>query len=91
MQDPIAGVSGYSTRIYGALVGVDNWVSPFFRLGIAGGWGHTGIDGRDDTIANCSHQSRDNLPFVRFSACPNCPTMLMQCRICQFYKAWDAA
>ena len=51
-QDPIAGVSGYSTRIYGALVGVDNWVSPFFRLGIAGGWGHTGIDGRDDTIAN---------------------------------------
>ena len=51
-QDPIAGVSGYSTRIYGALVGVDNWVSPFFRLGIAGGWGHTGIDGRDDTVAN---------------------------------------
>ena len=51
-QDPIAGVSGYSTRIYGALVGVDNWVSPFFRLGIAGGWGHTGIDGRDDTTAN---------------------------------------
>ena len=36
-QDPIAGVSGYSTRIYGALVGVDNWVRPFFRLGIAGG------------------------------------------------------
>ena len=32
-QDPIAGVSGYSTRIYGALVGVDNWVRPFFRLG----------------------------------------------------------
>lgn len=55
-QDPIAGVSGYSTRIYGALVGVDNWVSPFFRLGIAGGWGHTGIDGRDDTVANETSQ-----------------------------------
>ena len=51
-QDPRWASSGYSARIYGALVGVDNWVSPFFRLGIAGGWGHTGIDGRDDTTAN---------------------------------------
>ncbi len=51
-QDPRAHVDGYGTHIYGALVGMDNWVNPNFRIGFAGGWGHTGIDGEGNTVAN---------------------------------------
>jgi uncharacterized protein with beta-barrel porin domain len=51
-QDPRAHVDGYGTHIYGALVGMDNWASPNFRIGFAGGWGHTGIDGEGNTVAN---------------------------------------
>ena len=41
-----------TTHIYGAMAGVDNWVTPNTRLGLAGGYGNTSIDGSGDTDKN---------------------------------------
>jgi len=51
-QNKVAGVDGYNSNIYGGLVVLDNWVSPGFRLGFAGGWAHTSINGTGDTVRN---------------------------------------
>jgi outer membrane autotransporter protein len=51
-QDQRANVDGYTTHIYGALAGADNWVTPNTRLGFAGGYGNTSIDGTGDTARN---------------------------------------
>ena len=51
-QDERANVDGYSTHIYGAMAGVDNWINGNTRLGFAGGYGNTSIDGADDTVKN---------------------------------------
>lgn len=45
-------VDGYSARLYGVMVGYDNWVSPGLRVGVAGGYANTTIDGRGDTRQN---------------------------------------
>ena len=51
-QDERANVDGYSTHIYGAMAGADNWINASTRLGIAGGYGNTSIDGSGDTYKN---------------------------------------
>jgi outer membrane autotransporter protein len=51
-QNQIANVDGYNANLYGALIGMDNWVNPALRVGFAGGWGHTGINGTGDTTRN---------------------------------------
>ena len=51
-QNERANVDGYDTHIYGAMAGVDNWVTPNTRLGLAGGYGNTSIDGSGDTEKN---------------------------------------
>ncbi len=52
-QDERANVADYSTNIYGALAGVDNWIDDRTRLGIAGGYGNTSINADDaDTTKN---------------------------------------
>ena len=51
-QDERANVDGYETHIYGAVAGVDNWINGNTRLGVAGGYGNTSIDGTDDTVKN---------------------------------------
>ncbi len=52
-QDERANAAGYSTNIYGALAGVDNWIDARTRLGIAGGYGNTSINADDaDTTKN---------------------------------------
>ena len=51
-QDQRANVDGYETHIYGAMAGADNWISGNTRLGFAGGYGNTSIDGADDTVKN---------------------------------------
>ncbi|WP_082072928.1 autotransporter outer membrane beta-barrel domain-containing protein [Hyphomicrobium sp. 99] len=45
-------VDGYDARLYGVLVGYDNWISPGARVGIAGGYANTRIDGKGDTSRN---------------------------------------
>jgi len=45
-------VDGYNARLYGIIAGYDNWVSPGVRLGIAGGYANTNIDGKGDTRQN---------------------------------------
>ncbi|MBN2447008.1 MAG: autotransporter outer membrane beta-barrel domain-containing protein, partial [Phycisphaerae bacterium] len=45
-------LDGYNAHIYGGLVGADNWISENVRFGIAGGYGHTGIDGEGFTRQN---------------------------------------
>ena len=56
-QNTIASVAGYTANIYGALVGVDNWVNPGLRLGFAGGWARTDIN--DNGFANLN-ETHDN-------------------------------
>ena len=51
-QDERANVDGYSTHIYGAMVGADNWIDSRTRLGFAGGYGNTSIEGDGDTSQN---------------------------------------
>ncbi len=51
-QGERANVDGYQTHIYGAMAGADNWVTANTRLGIAGGYGNTSIDGSGDTEKN---------------------------------------
>ncbi|CAA2139230.1 autotransporter outer membrane beta-barrel domain-containing protein [Hyphomicrobium sp. ghe19] len=45
-------VDGYDARIYGALAGYDNWISPGVRVGVAGGYANTRINGDGDTSQN---------------------------------------
>ncbi|MBY0561606.1 autotransporter outer membrane beta-barrel domain-containing protein [Hyphomicrobium sp.] len=45
-------VDGYDARIYGALAGYDNWISPGVRVGVAGGYANTRITGDGDTSRN---------------------------------------
>lgn len=51
-QDERQDVDGYDARIYGLMVGYDNWVSPGVRIGVAGGYANTRIDGEGDTTPN---------------------------------------
>ncbi|WP_290989806.1 autotransporter outer membrane beta-barrel domain-containing protein [Hyphomicrobium sp.] len=51
-QDERSQVDGYSARLYGALVGYDNWISPGVRVGVAGGYANTRINGDGDTTRN---------------------------------------
>ncbi len=51
-QGERANVDGYQTHIYGAMAGADNWVTANTRLGFAGGYGNTSIDGSGDTQKN---------------------------------------
>jgi outer membrane autotransporter protein len=51
-QNERANVDGYDSHIYGAMAGVDNWINPNTRLGFAGGYGNTSIDGSGDTEKN---------------------------------------
>lgn len=51
-QDEKAGVDGYDAKIYGALAGIDNWVTPGLRLGVAVGYARSTIDGDGDTSLN---------------------------------------
>jgi outer membrane autotransporter protein len=51
-QNKRANVDGYDTHIYGAMAGADNWISTHTRLGFAGGYGNTSIDGSGDTEKN---------------------------------------
>ena len=53
-QDERANVDGYTTHIYGAMAGVDNWINANTRLGFAGGYGNTSIEGDGDTSKNKS-------------------------------------
>lgn len=53
-QSARANVDGYGASIYGAIAGIDNWVAPGIRLGIAGGYGYTDIDGAGDTEHNAT-------------------------------------
>jgi len=51
-QDQREQVDGYDARLYGFLAGYDNWISPGLRVGIAGGYANTTIDGDGDTTQN---------------------------------------
>lgn len=51
-QNERQNVDGYDARIYGLMVGYDNWISPGVRVGIAGGYANTTIDGKGDTRGN---------------------------------------
>jgi outer membrane autotransporter protein len=51
-QGERANVDGYQTHIYGAMAGADNWVTANTRIGFAGGYGNTSIDGSGDTQQN---------------------------------------
>ncbi|MFT3730532.1 MAG: autotransporter domain-containing protein [Hyphomicrobium sp.] len=51
-QDGREQVDGYDARIYGFIAGYDNWISPNVRLGVAGGYANTNIDGDGNTTAN---------------------------------------
>lgn len=51
-QDQLANVDGYRTHIYGGIVGADNMIDARTRVGIAGGYGNTSINGDDDTKRN---------------------------------------
>lgn len=51
-QNTIDHVDGYNSRIYGIITGYDNWISPDLRVGIAGGYANTNIDGKGDTSQN---------------------------------------
>lgn len=51
-QNERQNVDAYDARIYGLMVGYDNWISPGMRVGIAGGYANTRIDGDGDTTKN---------------------------------------
>lgn len=51
-QDERSLVDGYSARLYGVLAGYDNWISPGVRVGVAGGYANTRINGDGDTSRN---------------------------------------
>jgi len=51
-QNERQDVDGYDARIYGLMVGYDNWISPGVRVGVAGGYANTRIDGEGDTTQN---------------------------------------
>ncbi|WP_290990446.1 autotransporter outer membrane beta-barrel domain-containing protein [Hyphomicrobium sp.] len=51
-QNSIDNVDGYNARLYGIIAGYDNWISPGVRVGIAGGYANTSIDGEGDTVQN---------------------------------------
>lgn len=51
-QNKIDQVDGYNSRIYGFIAGYDNWISPNMRVGVAGGYANTSIDGKGDTSQN---------------------------------------
>ncbi|RUP00542.1 autotransporter outer membrane beta-barrel domain-containing protein [Hyphomicrobium sp.] len=53
-QGNIDGVDGYNARLYGFIAGYDNWISPNVRLGVAGGYANTNIDGKGDTSQNAT-------------------------------------
>ena len=45
-------VDGYNARLYEVMTGYDNWISPGARVGVAGGYANTRIDGDGDTAQN---------------------------------------
>ncbi|MFA7306344.1 MAG: autotransporter domain-containing protein [Hyphomicrobium sp.] len=51
-QNERQDVDGYDARIYGLMVGYDNWISPGMRVGVAGGYANTRIDDEGDTTHN---------------------------------------
>lgn len=51
-QNERQNVDGYDARLYGIIAGYDNWISPGFRVGVAGGYANTSIDGEGDTFGN---------------------------------------
>jgi outer membrane autotransporter protein len=51
-QDEREQVDGYDARIYGVIAGYDNWINPSLRVGVAGGYANTSIDGKGDTKQN---------------------------------------
>lgn len=51
-QDERQNVDGYDARLYGLMVGYDNWISPGVRVGVAGGYANTRIDGEGNTTQN---------------------------------------
>lgn len=59
-------VDGYDARIYGALAGYDNWISPGVRIGVAGGYANTRINGDGDTSQN--HTEIDSYLFQAYGA-----------------------
>jgi len=65
-QNERQDVDGYDARIYGLMVGYDNWISPDVRLGIAGGYANTRIDGEGDT--NQNHTDIDSYLIQAYGA-----------------------
>jgi uncharacterized protein with beta-barrel porin domain len=65
-QDQNALVEGYESHIYGAMAGVDNWVTPGVRLGVAGGYAYTGIDG--DGVTQQNETSDDTYLVLAYGA-----------------------